>query len=203
VDLKPLPPESPLVVVKVGGSLYDWPELGPCLRAWLAALAPARALLVPGGGPTADAIRALDRHHALSEEAAHWLALQALSLNARFLQALLPGAEVVDAHDFARRDEGRPGALPHTWDVTSDSVAARVAQVTGARRLVLLKSTDFPEGIDAREAGRRGLVDAYFARAQDEIEVFALNLRGWRPGTPALAGTVPLRPSRAREVWLL
>jgi hypothetical protein len=110
---------------------------------------------------------------------------------------------IVDAHDFARQDEGRPGALPHTWEVTSDSVAARVAQVTGARRLVLLKSTDFPEGIDAEETGRRGLVDAYFARAQGGMEVFALNLRGWRSGAPALAGAVPLRPPRPRDVGLL
>jgi len=183
-----LPADAARIVVKVGGSLYDWPDLGPRLRAWLAALAPAQALLVPGGGPAADVIRALDRRHALGEEASHWLALQALSLNARFLQALLPGAVIVDAYEFARQDEGRPGALPHTWDVTSDSVAARVAQVNGARRLVLLKSTDFPEGIDAEEAGRRGLVDTYFARAQGGGEVFALNLRGWRPGSDPLAG---------------
>jgi aspartokinase-like uncharacterized kinase len=180
------------VVVKVGGSLYDWPELGPRLRAWLDALLPAKALLVPGGGPTADVIRNLDRRHALGEEAAHWLALRALALNASFLQTLLPGATVVDAYEFASRDEGRPGALPHTWDVTSDSVAARVAAVNGIWRLVLLKSTDFPKGIDAAEAGRRGLVDAHFARAQSGTEVYALNLRGWREGTPALAHAVAI-----------
>jgi hypothetical protein len=59
--------------------------------------------------------------------------------------------------------------------------------------LILLKSTGFPAGIDAGEAGRRGLVDAYFARAQGEIDVFALNLRGWRAGAPALEGAVPVR----------
>jgi aspartokinase-like uncharacterized kinase len=179
-------------VAKVGGSLYDWPDLGPRLRAWLDALRPVEALLVPGGGPTADVIRALDCYHALGEEAAHWLALHALSLNGRFLQSLLPGITIVDAFDFARQDEGRPDALPHTWDVTSDSIAARVAEVTGARRLVLLKSADFPEGIDVHKASRRGLVDAYFTRAHGNVEVYALNIRAWEPGSAALAGATRL-----------
>jgi hypothetical protein len=187
------PVEHGPIIAKVGGSLFDWPELGPRLRAWLDALLPLRAFLVPGGGPTADVIRELDRHHVLGEEASHWLALQALSLNARFLQVLLPGAVIVDAHDFAREDESRPSALPHSWDVTSDSVALRVAKVTGARRLVLLKSVNFPPLIAAPEAGRRGLVDAYFASTQAETELYALNLRSWQPGSTAFAGAVLLR----------
>jgi len=193
------PVESHPLVAKVGGSLYDWPELGPRLRAWIAALAPATALLVPGGGPIAEAVRILDRGLGLGEEASHWLALQALALNARFLQALLPGAEIVDGYDFARRDEGQPGALPHAWDVTSDSVAARVAAVMGARQLVLLKSVDFPEGIDTHEAARQGLVDTYFARAQGAVEVYALNLRTWQSGSAALARAVRLHPACFRE----
>src|SRR5262249_50947889 len=80
------------VVVKVGGSLYDLPGLGARLRAWLERLPSREVLLVPGGGPAADVVRDLDRLHRLGEEAAHWLALRALSVNARFLAALLPGA---------------------------------------------------------------------------------------------------------------
>ena len=46
--------------------------------------------------------------------------------------------------------------LPHSWDVTSDSIAAWLAGALDAERLVLIKS-----------AGASGpaLVDAYFARA--------------------------------------
>ena len=46
--------------------------------------------------------------------------------------------------------------LPHTWDVTSDSIAAWVAGAVGAERLVLVK----PPG-----AAHPEWVDAYFARA--------------------------------------
>ena len=37
------------IVVKVGGSLFDWPELGPRLGRWLKTLPSNRVLLVPGG----------------------------------------------------------------------------------------------------------------------------------------------------------
>jgi hypothetical protein len=47
--------------------------------------------------------------------------------------------------------------------VTSDSIAARVALVTRARRLILLKSTDIPGNLNWADAGRQGLVDPYFS----------------------------------------
>lgn len=192
-----------LAVVKVGGSLFDWPDLATRLRQWLAA--PENSgfdlLLVPGGGPTSDVVRQLDRRHALGEETSHWLALRALSLNAHFLASLLPSARVVadaeygkeihlsetmsilDVHAFARADENRCGSLPHSWAVTSDALAARVAAVMSARRLVLLKSTTIPPGIDWKEAGRLGLVDEIFAEivrdAAPALQVSAVNLRAW------------------------
>jgi aspartokinase-like uncharacterized kinase len=185
-----------LVVVKVGGSLFDLPDLGPRLQAWLARLSALAVLLVPGGGPTADVVRDLDRRHALGEEASHWLALRALTVNAHFLQTLLPGAVVVpqpcgrgglsvlDPYAFARADEGRPGCLPHCWQVTSDAVAARAAVVGQARRLLLLKSVTIPEGMAWDEAGRCGLVDEAFAgvlvQAAEPLKVSAVNFRDFR-----------------------
>lgn len=189
------------LVVKVGGSLYDLPDLGPRLRHWLDSLADLKVILVPGGGACADAIRSLDRTHRLGEEASHWLALRVLGLHAHFLAALLPNAAVVerledcpflwregrvavlDAHAFARGDEQHQGCLPHSWDVTSDSLAARVAVVARAPRLILLKAVTIPEGIDWPEAGRRAFVDPYFAEVVGRaVSVEVVNFRDWRPG---------------------
>jgi aspartokinase-like uncharacterized kinase len=190
-------PAAEMTVVKVGGSLLDWPELGPRLRAWLASCA-GQMVLVPGGGPTTDVIRALDQQHGLGEERAHWLALRALTLNAHFLAVLLPATEVVadragtdaawqagrtpilDAHTFLLSDEGRPGALAHTWATGSDVIAVRAAALLGARRLVLLKSAAVPKAVDWEELGRRGLVDPGFAPMLQTIpglEVVVVNLR--------------------------
>src|SRR3954447_24129718 len=76
------------IVVKVGGSLYDLPDLGPRLAAWLGTL-PEPVLLVPGGGAMADVVRDLDRCHGLGEAISHELALRSLTMNAWFLAALL------------------------------------------------------------------------------------------------------------------
>lgn len=191
---------GPRTVVKVGGSLFGWPEFGPRLRRWLSTLNEREVVLLPGGGRAADVIRDLDLVHELGEEKAHWLALRSLSLNAHVLAALLPSGEVVDdlgasarswaagrvlildAHAFAAADEGQLGCLPHLWDVTSDSIAARVAVVAGARCLILLKSVTIPEGVAWDEAGRRGWVDPAFAGVLCQapgLQVCAINLREW------------------------
>jgi aspartokinase-like uncharacterized kinase len=190
---------SELTVVKVGGSLYDLPDFVLRLSLWLDRVA-GGVLLVPGGGPTAEVVRDLDLRHGLGEGCAHWLALRALSLNAHFLALLLAGHVVadwraallprrrlliLDALDFAVADEQRPDHLPHAWDVTSDSVAARVAVVSGARTLVLLKSVTIPPGMSWAEASQLGFVDVMFPRlierAGPGLRVEAVNFREWRP----------------------
>lgn len=186
------------VVVKVGGSLFDLPGLRRHLRTWLGGRDTARVLLVPGGGLTADAVRALDRAQRLGEETAHWLALRAMTLNAHFLAGLLGAADVVgeleaaeggwrqgrvpvlDGYAFARADEARPDHLPYSWDVSSDSIAARAAVVARAQRLVLLKSVTVPAGTGWQESARQGWVDGHFARvAGGGLNVECVNFREW------------------------
>jgi 5-(aminomethyl)-3-furanmethanol phosphate kinase len=171
-----------MIVVKVGGSLFDHPKLGPGLREYLEALG-SEVLLVPGGGPVADAVRELDHVHGLGEEAAHWLALRSLSVTAHLLQtlALAFGSRltVLDCFEFAQEDEKRQGKLPHTWSVTTDSIAARAAVVFRAERLVLLKSVDIPPGTSWEAAAANGWVDAHFPQTSQTLKcpVDVLNFR--------------------------
>lgn len=184
------------LVVKVGGSLYDLPDLGPRLQRWLGTFPTRNVLLVPGGGFTTDWVRELDRCHHLGEERSHWLALQALSLNAHFLAMLLPGSRVVgdveeakvkleglsilDAYHFACVDEKNAERLPHLWEVTSDSIAARVAAVAQARELILLKSVTLPADMTWTKAAELSHVDPYFARTvPPQVRVRAINFRTW------------------------
>jgi 5-(aminomethyl)-3-furanmethanol phosphate kinase len=181
------------LVVKVGGSLFDRPDLGPRLRRWLDANAPPETLLVPGGGAAADAVRELQRTHGFDDEAAHWLALRAMTLNAHALAALLPGSCVIDGPDlaelaweqsrrpvlaafaFGESDEAESDHLPHTWAVTSDSVAARAATLLGAD-LTLLKSAAPPAG-DVAAWVASGYVDAWLPRVVAGLRVRAVDLR--------------------------
>ena len=169
-----------IVVVKLGGSLLDLPGLGTKLRAWLDAQPTRKAILVVGGGAMVDVIRRLNEVHHFGEEQAHWLAVRAMSLNARVVAQLLPASRFITALDDCNEtwsadctaiidpvpvllgDWGKPGELPHRWAVTSDSIAGRIAELIGASALMLLKSIAGAEGRSWEELASEGMVDEWF-----------------------------------------
>ncbi len=179
-----------MTIVKVGGSLLDWPEFPAKLDAWLELRKSERLALVIGGGGAADWIRDLDRIHDLGPERSHSLAVRSLDLTARIVAAMVSGLEVVEEMAgleeawvagyvpvltprlFLEADGDDP--LPLSWDVTSDSIAAKLALQLGADTLILLKSAGLPGGADGEEAARIGLVDPYFpviSRFVENVEV--------------------------------
>lgn len=168
-----------MIVAKVGGSLYDEPRLGPALRAWVNEQ-PEPVLLVPGGGEFADVVRKWDRLHGLGDEPAHWLAVRSMDLAGAFLRQVLrttTTASVLDVHAFFHEND----LTPHTWGVTSDSLAAAAAVHLRASRLVLLKSVDIPAGTPWAVAAERGWVDEYLPAVvnKSSLSVTAVNFRRW------------------------
>lgn len=173
-------------VLKLGGSLLGLADLPDRLRAVLARLDGEQPLLICGGGAAADVVRQWHATHRLDEEQSHWLAMDAIRLNQRLLLTLMPELELVsnraaaetvlrrgrlpllDLMAFVSIEESAPGVntkLPHSWDVTSDSLAGWVAIRWPANRLILLKSAELPitEGeLSFRDAADRELVDVYF-----------------------------------------
>ncbi|BBL66976.1 uridylate kinase [Methanoculleus chikugoensis] len=131
-------PASPLVV-KVGGSLFD--RVVPLLDLFREAGRPV--LIVPGGGKFADLVRRLD----VSEDAAHWMAIAGMEQFAWYIashgipatSALALPAEATVLLPYCALREADP--LSHSWDVTSDTIAAWVARELSAD-LLLLKSVD-------------------------------------------------------------
>jgi 5-(aminomethyl)-3-furanmethanol phosphate kinase len=68
--------------------------------------------------------------------------------------------------------------LPHSWDVTSDSIAARLAVLAGADELVLLKSGLPTDSLTLAQAAETGYVDRYFPVAAAGVpRVRCVNLR--------------------------
>lgn len=131
-------PDRPLVV-KVGGSLF--PE-APGIAAGLKG-AGRPLLIVPGGGPFARLVRSMH----LPDEQAHWMAILAMDQFGWYLASAglhvthelsLPrGAEILLPYRVMRERD----PLPHSWDVTSDTIAAWVASELGLD-LLILKSVD-------------------------------------------------------------
>jgi aspartokinase-like uncharacterized kinase len=159
-------------VVKLGGGVLAHIELFDAALAAIGVAAPARPLLiVPGGGPFANAVRDADRRIGISDAAAHWMAVLAMDQYAHLIAARLPRAmliarpiEIPAALDAGRVPVLAPSQwlreadpLPHSWAVTSDSIAAWVAGRVGAHRLVLVKPPGVRPTADA--------VDTYFSRA--------------------------------------
>lgn len=191
----------PLVVYKLGGSLLDLPGLAEVIRAIVTHRQAASALIVVGGGAAADVVRDWDCRHHLGDDTAHDFVLQAMRLNEALLQTLLPelravrsakqvalataagAAGLLCAHCFLGWAEasGHP-ALPRTWTLTSDSIAAFVAGILNADELVLLKSVPAPINATFDEAARAGLVDDHFPRyAQSLPRVSWANCRSVSP----------------------
>jgi aspartokinase-like uncharacterized kinase len=156
-------------IIKVGGGLLaSVGDLDRVLTAVAALSCHHPTLIVPGGGPFADEIRRVDASLGLPGDAAHWMAVLAMDQYAHLLAARVPRGvvvtSVVDAR--AQADRGRvpviapsrwlqeADPLPHTWDVTSDSIAAWIAVQAGARALVLVK----PRGASG------DMVDPHFRR---------------------------------------
>lgn len=188
-------------VIKLGGSLLSLPDIGATFESWLAEQSPAQDVIVAGGGDLADAIRRIDAMHPLDVELAHWLCVDTLAITARLAAQLLPGTThiarweelverllvddrpgkfILDPGDFLRRAEPQlPGEpLPIGWQVTSDSIAARLAAALDADELVLLKSAPAPNPPLRRQAAKIGLVDTHFPTAADSVKrVRVVNFR--------------------------
>lgn len=127
------------LVVKIGGSLYDsTPLLVPVLSA-----SPRPLLIVPGGGPFANAVRQAD----LDDETAHWEAIAAMDRYGKYIASFgLPvteqmGLPLKTTVFLPLRCIRERDPLPHSWDVTSDTIAAWIAKELGLD-LLLLKSVD-------------------------------------------------------------
>lgn len=143
-------------VLKIGGSLSRGEGLVALCQAIGQLGQTYRLLVVPGGGAFADAVRDADRRYHLSATTAHRMALLAMDQYGCLLGDLVPGGRLVTDLLSARQvaEVGQvplllPAALlmqadplPHSWEVTSDAIAAWVAGLVGAPRLVLLKDVD-------------------------------------------------------------
>src|SRR5580658_6617141 len=139
------------VVVKLGGSF----AFSEQLRNWIEALAACggEVVIVPGGGPFADAVRLAQTRMGFDDRAAHQMALLAMEQYGRALASFNSALSPADSVGAIRQhlDADRvPVWMPspmvlgadevaQSWDVTSDSLAAWLAARIGADRVFLIK----------------------------------------------------------------
>ena len=188
----------PIRVVKVGGSLFELPDLSERFHRWLVDQAPAHHVLIAGGGELVEQVRTWHSRSPLREGTAHWICIDLMSVTARLLHETLPEFPLVEDEQFLLEHLHEPRSaifdpshwlrereptlqgqsLPETWDVTSDSIAARLAISLQAVELVLLKSS-LPSGeLDFAALADSGFVDRFLPAMQTELpRVRLVNLR--------------------------
>ena len=143
-------------VLKMGGSLADDPTSLTSLCQQLNALAKVhRIAIVPGGGKFADTVRKFDKTYGLSNTVAHKMAILAMDQYGFLLSDIIPKSYV--SHSLKEVSNSAKGMLPiflpsklmfredpleHSWDVTSDTIAAYIAQLLDAEKLVLVTDVD-------------------------------------------------------------
>ena len=171
-------------VVKLGGS-HAFSEH---LVGWVEAIAgcAGHIVVVPGGGPFADAVRDAQPKIGFHDDAAHHMALLAMeqygcalaSLN----RALVPAdslAMIREALAAEKVPVWMPARMalaakdiPASWDVTSDSLAAWLAGQLGARQLLLVKHVGLGAAtVRLPDLIARGIVDPAFAAFLDSQNV--------------------------------
>ena len=165
-----------LTIVKLGGSY----AFSSDLQGWLAAIASNAGdiVLVPGGGPFADAVRSAQPRMGFDDDAAHHMALLGMDQYGRALAALnkrfTPAASIAGIRRALRAGNVpvwsptemvlKRNDIPRSWEVTSDGLAAWLACRIGARRVLLIKHVDPPpDPIRIEDLVARGVVDRSFA----------------------------------------
>ena len=168
-----------LTVVKLGGSY----AFSLQLPAWLEALAACagRVVIVPGGGPFADAVRHAQTKMGFSDAAAHRMGLMAMDQFGCAVASLGQGyviAQSAGAIGHAVRTRQVPvwsplpmaleaDDLPASWDVTADSLAAWLAARLGTLRVVFVKQIAPPTAsLEALIAA--GILDRFLPRLLSE-----------------------------------
>ena len=163
-----------LTVVKLGGSH----AFGPYLKDWLSAIIEEAGaiIVVPGGGPFADAVRAAQGPMGFDDRAAHAMALMAMNQFACALESLEPRLRLARSRAAIRRalrEKVVPvwapeamtlaAGLPATWALTSDSLAAWLGGELEAADILLIKHGRFdPPTVDVDQLAERGIVDPLF-----------------------------------------
>lgn len=197
------------LVLKIGGSLAETGRLRKTLD--IAGRAKRRVVVVPGGGPFAEAVRKAQAAEGFSDATAHRMAILAMHQMAELMVELQPRLQPAETlagiqavwtagrlavwlpFALAVRDT----SLPCDWTITSDGLAARLAERLRGLPVALVKSRRVAPGTTPAALARQGIADPVFAaivvRAGLEWHVLGPGDEDRLAGLLAADGTKPPR----------
>ena len=145
-----------LIALKLSGHLIRYGEVvRETLRELRSLSTIAKFILIPGGSLFADFVRELQGSIGFNDDIAHWLAIKAMEMYGAYIMGLDDLHILVETYDLAETREAISrgkipvlmpykiiktlNELPHSWSVTSDSIAIYIAKLLEANMVILAK----------------------------------------------------------------
>jgi len=161
-------------VIKLGGSLMnDVESLRQCLNT-IEQKVKDRVVIVPGGGLFADQVRLAQKQWQFNDEIAHEMAILAMQQMALLFKSIKPGFLISNTDSIKANNKVviwspdiqqlNQDGIAASWDITSDSLAAWLANQIQADELILVKSAEVPENMTIHQMQKQGLVDKAFEK---------------------------------------
>ncbi|MFX1389716.1 MAG: hypothetical protein ACFE9Z_06625 [Promethearchaeota archaeon] len=113
-----------------------------------------KIILIPGGGSFANFIRKVYSELKFTEEIAHWMGIISMNYNGLELKNKFPELDIIENFNKLKKSDKsiivflpyeflkEQDKLPHSWDVTSDSIAILLAKELGLKECFLIKDVD-------------------------------------------------------------
>jgi len=184
-----------LTIIKLGGSLSRTDSLINCLKAVQQNYQGRAAVIVPGGGAFADQVRLAQQHWHFDDSTAHNMALLAMQQMALMFKGLKPDFAIAYSVGAIQEQLSRQktviwspdiselanAGIEASWDITSDSLAAWLANTLSATELVLIKSTVIDDNLSLDQLAEQDIVDKAFCSfaAQAGFKVRIMNAQNW------------------------
>ena len=147
-----------IAVFKIGGKILDNSNNLINTIAQLTQLfvdkAIKKIILIPGGGLLANFVRSIYREFKFNDDLAHWIAIYSMDYNGIELKRKFPHLKLCDNYEKLEQENRgmfiflpykylkKHDELPHTWDVTSDSITLFLAKELGLSECFLIKDVD-------------------------------------------------------------
>ena len=166
-----------MLVIKIGGSLFDDPKLSEWLKI-LSEEGAGKVVIVPGGGPFADQVRNAQNRWKFNDQQAHQMALHAMDQFGLMLVGvakeqgydLFPVNSKQEIHKILASKKTpvwlpskwleKKSEIPQNWSITSDSLSAWLSKQLEADHLILIKSiSPIETDITFEELEKKNVID--------------------------------------------
>jgi len=165
-----------MIVIKLGGSLMAANTLLDCLNRIEQQYQGQAVVIVAGGGAFAEQVRIAQKIWQFDDYTAHAMAILAMQQTAWLVKGLKADFELVHSvHAIQQRlpkmmiwlpnlNELNHAGVPATWDISSDSLAAWLANTLLADELIVLKSAVIDATLSLQQLSEQGVIDKAFCQ---------------------------------------